>query len=110
MKKGLEITAYLLGGLSLVVLANQIVKVKSSGKGFLTTSRKMSKKVGTSSFALNEPYTKDNVAEFYDFWDSLGKEYRTSWYKAVWESENGNETPFFYVGTKKFKTKGGRSA
>ena len=96
MRKALEISAYTVGVLSIIVLANQIRKTKNSGVGFLTSSRRMGIRVGKSDKALNEPYTD--------------KEYKTNWYKAVWESENGNDTPFFYVSNKKFKTKGGRTA
>ena len=110
MNKTLQISAYLLGGLSLVVLANQITKNRNSGKGFLTSTRRMAIRVGTSSAALNNPYTKENIDDFIEFYKNLGKEYRTNWYKAVWETENGNDTPFFYVGNKKFKTKSGRTA
>lgn len=110
MKKALQISAYVVGGLSLVVLANQIRKNKNSGVGFLTSMRKMGRVVGMSKYGLNEPYTKENINDFLKFWDGLGKDYRTEWYKAVWESENGNSTPTFKVGNKKFKTKGGRTA
>ena len=110
MRKALEISAYVIGGLSIVVLANQIRKTKNSGVGFLTSTRRMGIRVGKSDKALNEPYTDENIKQFLDFWKGLDKEYKINWYKAVWESENGNDTPFFYVGSKKLKTKGGRAA
>lgn len=110
MRKALEISAYAIGGLSLIVLANQIRKTKNSGVGFLTSSRRMGIRVGKSDKGLNQPYTDKNIKQFLDFWKGLDKEYKTNWYKAVWESENGNDTPFFYVSNKKFKTKGGRIA
>jgi len=53
MKKALEISAYVVGGLSLVVLANQIRKTKNSGVGFLTSSRRMGIRVGKSDKGLN---------------------------------------------------------
>lgn len=110
MRKALEISAYVIGGLSLIVLANQIRKTKNSGVGFLTSSRRMGIRVGKSDKGLNKPYTDENIKEWLEFWKELGKEYKTNWYKAVWESENGNDTPFFYAGNKKFKTKGGKAA
>jgi hypothetical protein len=107
MKKGIEIALYGVGAISLIALANQIVKNRKSGVGLFTTKKAMGKFVGMSSEGLNTPYTKDTIKDFLEFWDGLGDNYAKEWYKAVWETEKGNPTPTFSVNGKTFFTKGG---
>jgi len=109
MKKEIQIAIYGIGALSLVALANQIVKNKNSGVGFFTSKKSMGKFVGMSNEALNVPYTKENIDNFLDFWNDLDKEFAKEWYKAVWETEKGNPTPTFSIGGKTYNTKGGRA-
>jgi hypothetical protein len=111
MNKTLKISLYVAGGVSAVLLANQVYKRLNSGKGLFTTDKQMAKFVGMSKFALNDPYTKEEIEDFYKFWDSLAKDYKLAWYKAVWSSENGKPQQYFYNSQgKKYNTKGGRSA
>lgn len=107
MNQALKISAYVLGGATLVVVANQIYKRLNYGVGLLTTKEKMGKYVAQSSKGVPEVYTKDNMSSFLKFWNSAGDGYTKAWYQAVWKSEHGNETPYFYVGTKRHLTKGG---
>jgi len=111
MNKALKISLYVAGGISAVILANVVIKRLNSGKGFFTSDKQMAKLVGMSKFALNDPYTEEELPNFYKFWDGLDKEYKIAWYKAVWKSENGKPQETFSIKSgKKFKTKGGRAA
>jgi hypothetical protein len=108
MNKALKISAYVLGGASIVVLSNQIVKYLNDGVGFLTTKRHMGKYVAKSNKGLNDPRdTKDEIKEWLDTWKGYGDDYTKAWYKAVWKSEHGKDTPYFFVDNKRHKTKGG---
>jgi len=107
MNKALEITIYVAGGVSAVILGNQIYKRMNSGIGLLTTKEKMGKYVGMSSKGVRDVYTKDTIDSFLNAWKTYGDDYTKAWYMAVWDSEHGKETPYFYVGTKRHITKGG---
>jgi hypothetical protein len=111
MNKTLKISLYVAGGISTILLANEVTKLVNSGVGFLTSDKQMGKFVGMSEFALNDPYTKEDIEDFLTFWEGLGKGYKKGWYKAVWSSEKGKPQEFFFNDEgKKFRTKGGKSA
>jgi|694.fasta_scaffold11311_24 hypothetical protein len=111
MNKALKISLYVAGGVSAVILANEVTKMVNSGKGFFTSDKQMAKFVGMSKFALNEPYTEEELPKFFEFWEGLGKAYRLAWYKAVWNSEKGKPQIYFYnTEGKRFLTKGGKAA
>lgn len=109
MNKALKISIYVAGGASALVLAHHIYKRVNSGVGLFTTKEKMGKYVALSSKGVPDVYTQDNVNDFLKSWLTYGDEYTKEWYKAVWKSENGKETPYFYVGSKRHVTKGGRA-
>lgn len=110
MNRTLKTSLYISGGVVGVILLNALVKQMNSGIGFFTTDKKMGKLVGMSSEGQNVPYTKDNIDDFLETWISWGKNYRRAYYKAVWRSEKGKPTPYFYVDKVKHATKGGRRA
>jgi len=111
MNKALKISIYVAGSVSTVLLANQLTKLLNSGKGFLTTDKQMGTYVGMSKFGRNKPYTKENIGEFLEWWETVGKGYKIPWYKAVWKSEHGKPQEFFYNSEgKKFNTLGGSAA
>lgn len=110
MNKTLKISLYVSGGVVGVILLNALVKRMNNGIGFFTTDKKMGKFVGTSSEGMNVPYTKEEVDDFLETWTSWGKGYRKAYYKAVWRSEHGKPTPYFYVDKVRHATKGGKRA
>lgn len=67
----------------------------------------MGKYVGKSDKGVGTPYTKENIKDFLESWETFGDDYTKEWYKAVWKSENGKPTPYFFIGSKRHKTKGG---
>lgn len=107
MNRTLEISIYVAGGVSAVVLAHEIYKRKNSGIGLFTTKESMGKYVATSSKGVRDVYSKDNIYDFLKSWMTFGNDYTKAWYQAVWKSENGKETPYFFVNGKRHVTKGG---
>jgi hypothetical protein len=108
MNKTLEYALYGIGGLSVLLIGNQIYKRKNGGIGLFTTDKKMGTYVGLSDKGLNKPYTKDTVDDFVaGFWKGLGKDYKKQWFKAVYKSEIGEDTPTFTLEGKTYWTKGG---
>lgn len=109
MNKTVKISIYVAGGVSAVIMAHEIYKRKNSGVGLFTTKEKMGKYVGMSSKGVRDVYTKDTIDSFLNTWKTFGDDYTKAWYQAVWQSENGKDTPYFFVDGKRHITKGGRA-
>lgn len=108
MDKALKISLYVAGGVATVLAANFVAKRLNSGIGFLTSKKYMGKYVAKSSEATDYPRdTKEEIKEWLEYWMDYGDDYTKAWYRAVWKSEHGDETPYFYVDNKRHKTKGG---
>jgi hypothetical protein len=110
MNTAAKIAIYTTSGLAAAIIVNAVVKQLNDGVGIFTTERRMARFVLTSPLARTTPQ-KEVTQEDVEWWKSLGKDYRRSWYKATWKSTKGRPTPIFTTkdGTK-FKTKGGRNA
>lgn len=107
MSKAADIALYTVSGFTAVVLLNQIVKYLNSGKGFLTTNKRMAKYALTKRSGNYRLTTKETWEEDFAWWNKESKEYRTNWYKAIWKAEHGKGTETFTADGKKWYTKGG---
>lgn len=107
MSKAGEIVLYTASGLTAVVLLNQIVKYLNSGKGFLTTNKRMAKYALTKPSGNYRITNKDTWEQDFAWWNNETKEYRTNWYKAIWKAEHGKGKETFTADGKTWYTKGG---
>lgn len=105
MNKALEISLYTASGITIVVLANAVMKHLNNGIGFLTTDRRMAKYAMTKPSGNEKATTKAEWDDHYKWWKGKSKEYRREWYKAVWNSEHGKPTPTYMADGQKWQTK-----
>lgn len=99
----------LLIGVGAFTALEVILRLKT-GKGIITPSKKkMGEFVLTSEIGMAKPMTKaEYEKDGAKFWMGLGDNYANAYYKAVWLSSKGKDTPTFVADGKTYNTKGGR--
>lgn len=90
--------------------ALEVILRLRTGKGIITPSKKqMGEFVLTSEIARFKPLKKSEYqGDALNFWMGLGDNYARAYYKAVWLTSKGQDTPTFVADGKTYLTKGGR--
>lgn len=94
---------YILGLAGVVVGTDLVLRKFNDGKGLFTSTKYMAEFVRQNG--LNNP-EKQTPEQFYKFYKSLGKEYRTNWFKAAYRNTKEN-FPTFTADGNRYNTKGG---
>jgi hypothetical protein len=99
----------LLIGVGAFTALEVILRLKT-GKGIITPSKKeMGEFVLTSEIGRNKPMTKaEYEKDGAKFWMGLGENYTKAYYKAVWLTSKGKDTPTFVADGNTYNTKGGK--
>jgi hypothetical protein len=99
----------LLIGVGAFTALEVILRLKT-GKGIITPSKKeMGEFVLTSEIGRNKPMTKaEYEKDGAKFWMGLGDNYTKAYYKAVWLTSKGKDTPTFVADGNTYNTKGGK--
>jgi hypothetical protein len=99
----------LLIGVGAFTALEVILRLKT-GKGIITPSKKeMGEFVLTSEIGRNKPMTKaEYEKDGVKFWMGLGENYTKAYYKAVWLTSKGKDTPTFVADGNTYNTKGGK--
>ena len=90
--------------------ALEVILRFKTGKGIITPSKKeMGEFVLTSEIGRNKPMTKaEYEKDGAKFWMGLGENYTKAYYKAVWLTSKGKDTPTFVADGNTYNTKGGK--
>ena len=99
----------LLIGVGAFTALEVLLRLKT-GKGIITPSKKeMGEFVLTSEIGRNKPMTKaEYEKDGVKFWMGLGENYTKAYYKAVWLTSKGKDTPTFVADGNTYNTKGGK--
>ena len=99
----------LLIGVGAFTALEVILRLKT-GKGIITPSKKkMGEFVLTSEIGRNKPMTKaEYEKDGVKFWMGLGENYTKAYYKAVWLTSKGKDSPTFVADGNTYNTKGGK--
>lgn len=99
----------LLIGVGAFTALEVILRLKT-GKGIITPSKKkMGEFVLTSEIARFKPMTKaEYQKDGAKLWMGLGDNYAKAYYKAVWLTSKGKDSPTFVADGNTYNTKGGR--